>query len=256
VAGQHPAAAPAPEEVIPAMADRPAAVLWDFDGTLVDTEPLWLELERAVLEGLGGTWTPTLADELVGTTMGATAAILLRHAGRPGATAAETAEVADRLEHSMLRLLGEGQVPWQPGAERLLAQLGAAGIPSALVSSSPAAILDAAVRGLPPDVFAAVVAGDQGHEPKPDPAPYLHACARLGVAPAECVVVEDSPTGAAAGAAAGAWVLAVAGVVPVPPGRRRTVVDSLADVDLALLRRLAHTDLSSPGDAAAQPTDR
>lgn len=238
------------------MAHRPAAVLWDFDGTLVDTEPLWLELERAALEDLGGTWTPTLADELVGTTMGATARILLRHAGCPGATAAEIDEVADRLERSMLRLLGEGRVRWHVGAERLLSELGAAGIPSALVSSSPAAILDAAVRGLPPDVFAAVVAGDQGHEPKPDPAQYLHACERLGVAPAECVVVEDSPAGVAAGAAAGAWVLAVPGVVPVPPGHRRTVVGSLADVDLALLRTLAHTDLSSPGGAAGPATDR
>lgn len=216
----------------------PAAVLWDFDGTLVDTEPLWLELEREELEALGGTWSPALADELVGTTMAATARILLHHAGRPDPSAEDVEEVAGRLERAMQEHLAGGTVRWQPGAERLLEQLGAAGVPSALVSSSPASLLSAAVRALPAGVFSAVVAGDHGHEPKPHPAPYLVACERLGVAATDCVVVEDSPTGVAAGAAAGAWVVAVRGVIPVAHASRRLVVDSLESIDLPLLRSL------------------
>lgn len=149
----------------------PAAVLWDFDGTLMDTEPLWLELEREELEALGGTWSPALADELVGTTMAATAGALLCRAGRPDPSAEEVEEVAGRLERAMQGHLGGGAVRWQPGAERLLEALGAAGVPSALVSSSPASLLCAAVRALPAGVFSAVVAGDHGHRPKPHPAP-------------------------------------------------------------------------------------
>lgn len=219
----------------------PAAVLWDFDGTLMDTEPLWLELEREELEALGGTWSPALADELVGTTMAATAGILLRHAGRPDPTAEAVEEVAGRLERAMHGHLGGGAVRWQPGAERLLEELGSAGVPSALVSSSPASLLHAAVRALPAGVFSAVVAGDHGHRPKPHAAPYLAACAQLGVAAADCVVVEDSPTGVAAGTAAGAWVVAVRGVIPVEHAPRRLVVDSLETIDLPLLRRLPRT---------------
>ncbi|WP_424346857.1 HAD family hydrolase [Kocuria sp. CH-021] len=219
----------------------PAAVLWDFDGTLMDTEPLWLELEREELEALGGTWSPALADELVGTTMAATAGILLRRAGRPDPSADEVETVADRLERAMHARLGGGAVRWQPGAERLLEELGAAGVPSAIVSSSPAALLRAAVRTLPPGVFSAVVAGDHGHRSKPHPAPYLAACELLGVAAADCVVVEDSPTGAAAGTAAGAWVVAVRGVIPVEHAPRRLLVDSLESIDLPLLRSLPRT---------------
>jgi HAD superfamily hydrolase (TIGR01509 family) len=137
----------------------------------------------------------------------------------------------------MVRLVLERGLPLQPGAAALLAALDAAGVPYALVTASSRAIMDAVLKvtGL---TFAVTVCGEDVRRAKPDPEPYLLAAARLGVPPAGCVVLEDSPTGIAAARAAGCRVIAVPSV-PVPPSPGLITVKSLSEVGFDLLERLA-----------------
>jgi HAD superfamily hydrolase (TIGR01509 family) len=214
-------------------ARRPAglhAVLWDMDGLLVDSEPLWFVVEREVMARLGGQWGEADQEALIGGSLERTVSWLLAKAD--GVTAGR-ADVARWLVEGMARLVAERGLPLQPGAARLLAALDTAGIPYALVTASSRAIMDAVltVTGLR---FAVTVCGEDVRRPKPDPEPYLQAAARLGVPPAGCVVLEDSPTGIAAARAAGCPVIAVPSV-PVPPGPGLIAVASLEEVGFDLL---------------------
>jgi len=130
------------------------------------------------------------------------------------------------------------QAAVMPGVLDFLAELEAAGIPRALVSSSYRVLVDAALDGLAPITFNAVVVGDEVAHHKPHPEPYLLAAARLGVDPADCVALEDSPSGANSASAAGCMVIAVPSVAVIEPLDRRVVVKSVADIDLAFVRSL------------------
>ena len=216
---------------------RPAAlraVLFDMDGLLVDSEPLWFVVEREVMARLGGQWGEADQQALIGGSLERTVSWLLAKAG---AGAASRADVARWLVDGMARLVLERGLPLQPGAARLLAVLDAAGVPYALVTASSRAIMDAVLKvtGLS---FAVTVCGEDVRRAKPDPEPYLLAAARLGVPPAGCVVLEDSPTGIAAARAAGCPVIAVPSV-PVPPGPGLITIKSLDEVGFDLLERLA-----------------
>jgi HAD superfamily hydrolase (TIGR01509 family) len=129
--------------------------------------------------------------------------------------------------------------PWQPGAVALLDALCDAGIPCVLVTMSWRRLATAVVDLLPPGTFAGAVVGDEVPRGKPHPDPYLAAAGLLGVEPGACIALEDSPTGARSAQAAGCRVLAVPHVVDVPADLVDAVVPSLADVDVAMLRRLA-----------------
>ena len=119
---------------------------------------------------------------------------------------------------------------WRPGAIELLESLRAAGVPCALVSASYRVLLDAALAQLPMGTFQTSVAGDEVQQGKPHPEPYERACRALGVDARHCVVFEDSETGARAGNAAGALVIAVPNQVEIPPAPRRTRVGSLTEL--------------------------
>ncbi|HVM28729.1 MAG TPA: HAD family phosphatase [Mycobacteriales bacterium] len=219
------------------MSRRLEAVLWDMDGLLVDTEPLWTRAEHELAAHHGATFTAAAKAAVVGTRLEVAAPLLLQHAGVP-VTPAEVAWASSFLLERMVELFAE-PLPLAPGAGTLLAELAAAGVPMALVSSSYRVLVDAVLaRGVGP--FATTVAGDEVERGKPHPQPYLLAADRLGVDPARCVVLEDSPPGIASGTAAGCAVVAVPtlpGVVVAPAARRR-VVRSLEDVDVAGLREL------------------
>jgi HAD superfamily hydrolase (TIGR01509 family) len=120
------------------------------------------------------------------------------------------------------------RIPWTPGARELLDALRQAGIPVALVTMSYRRLADAVITGLPEGTFGAVVTGDVVREGKPHPEPYLRAAAQLGVDPARCVAIEDSPTGVASAEAAGCVTVVVEGVVAVAQAPGRTIVSSLA----------------------------
>ena len=215
----------------------PAAVLWDMDGLLVDTEPLWTVAEVELAERLGGTWGDDVKAAVVGTRLDVAVPTILAHYGRP-AGPAEVAEASGWLLARMVALFAQ-ELPVLPGVLDLLADLAAAGVPQALVSSSYRVLVDAVLAGgLGP--FAVTVAGDEVRHGKPHPEPYLTAASALGVDPARCVVLEDSLAGVLSGEAAGCAVLAVPGVagVVVEPQARRRVVSSLTGVtrhDLAAL---------------------
>ena len=213
----------------------PAAALWDFDGTLADTEPLWIEAEYELIGGLGGRWSEEQANELVGNSLLDSGAYILNAIGRRDLS---PAWVVEQLISRVVTLLSERPMPWRPGARQLLAAFGEAGVPCALVSASYRVLLEAALTQLPPGSFAVSVAGDEVERGKPHPEPYLRACAQLRVAAADCVVFEDSATGAASGNASGALVVAVPNRVPIPAAARRVRVPSLADLDVAAVSRL------------------
>ncbi|WP_328469415.1 HAD family hydrolase [Streptomyces sp. NBC_00448] len=212
---------------------RPAAVLFDMDGTLVDTEHLWWRAVTEIADRLGYRLTDADLPEVVGRPVGHTAGYLHRVVG-PAVT---EARIAAELDDAFAARVA-GDVQPQPGALRLLAELRDAGVPAALVTASPRRVVDLVLRTLGADWFALTVAAEDTVRPKPDPGPYLAAAARLGVPPRSCVAVEDSPPGLASARAAGCRVVAVPSTVPLAPGAGVLVVGSLEEVDLALLSSL------------------
>ena len=214
--------------------DGLAAVLFDMDGLLVDTEPLWLETETAVMARLGAPWTPQDQQALLGGSMQRTVSYLLGKATRP--VPPET--VARWMLDGMLDRAADGRVVVRPGARELVAEVAAAGLPYALVTSSERRFAEAvlAVTGM---TFPVTVCGEDVTATKPDPEPYLLAAKLLDADPARCVALEDSPNGVASAAAAGCRVLAVPSLLPIPPAPGRLVLGSLRDVTLATLRDLA-----------------
>jgi HAD superfamily hydrolase (TIGR01509 family) len=209
------------------------AVLFDMDGLLVDSEPLWFEVEHAVMSRLGGHWTAQDQQALVGGSLHRSVDYLLRRASRP----ASHEQVADWLVSGMADMLAEREAVAMPGAIDLLAKLRAAGIPRVLVTSSERVIMDAVLASLGRHniQFDATVCGADVGRPKPDPEPYERAAALIGADPARCVALEDSPNGVVSALAAGCITIAVPGVAQVEPRPGLTIVDSLADVDIALL---------------------
>lgn len=224
---------------VPALGTRTAegsalqAVLLDMDGTLVDTEGFWWDVEVEVFAALGHPLDDSWRHVVVGGPMTRSAGFLIE-ATRADITLAElTTLLNEGFEDRIGRTL-----PLMPGAARLLAELFAHEIPTALVSASHRRIIDRVLTALGPQHFALTVAGDEVSRTKPYPDPYLLAAAGLGVDPARCAVVEDTATGVASAEAAGCQVVVVPSVAPIAPAARRTVVTSLEEVDLAFLRGL------------------
>ena len=216
---------------------KPAAVLWDMDGLLVYTEPVWTIAEEELAERLGGTWSPDLKARIVGTRLDVAVPTILRWYAVDAGPAA-VAEASAWLLGRMTELFA-AEVSVLPGVTALLEALAEAGVPMALVSSSYRVLVDAVLaHGLGP--FAVTVAGDEVAHGKPAPEPYLLAASRLGVDSSACVVLEDSAAGVASGQAAGCAVVAVPSVpgVRITPAARTLVVESLAGLGLTDLRCL------------------
>ncbi|MER7567390.1 HAD family hydrolase [Streptomyces sp. NPDC048523] len=209
------------------------AVLLDMDGTLVDTEGFWWDVEVEVFARLGHTLDDSWRHVVVGGPMTRSAGFLIE------ATGADITlpELSVLLNQGFEERIGHA-LPLMPGATRLLAELSAHRIPTALVSASHRRIIDRVLDALGHRHFALTVAGDEVPRTKPHPDPYLFAAAGLDADPARCAVVEDTATGVAAAEAAGCQVVAVPSVAPILPAPGRTVVGSLEDVDLAFLRGL------------------
>ncbi len=181
----------------------PAAVLWDMDGTLVDTEPYWLAAEAELVQSFGGVWSHEDGLALVGSGLWHSAGVLQ---GR-GVDLSDT-EIIDHLTNRVLERIAVS-LPWRPGARELLASVREAGTPTALVTMSIRRMAEHIVSLLPFDGFDVVVAGDDVTHSKPHPEPYLNAAAILGVDAVDCIAIEDSTTGLAAAVASGAVSIGV-----------------------------------------------
>jgi len=211
-----------------------AAVLFDMDGLLVDTEPLWFETETEVMGRLGTQWTKQDQEALLGGSMERTVGYLLAKATRP----ASPQDIERWMTEGMLDRVRAGRVEIRPGARELLAEVAAAGLPYALVTSSERPLAEAVLAGTG-FRFPVTVCGDDVSTTKPDPAPYLLAAKLLEVMPGSCVALEDSLNGVASATAAGCAVVAVPSFVDIPSAPGRLVVGSLLDVSVATLRDLA-----------------
>lgn len=182
----------------------PAAVLWDMDGTLVDTEDYWMSAEKALVEKFGGSWTHEQALTLVGQGL-ETSGRILQAAG----VQMTVPDIIDHLTERVMETLVEHGSPLRPGAAALVAELRAAGVRCALVTMSFRRMADLAIVPFGADAFDVIVTGDVATRPKPFPDAYLQACVALGIDPADAVAIEDSPTGVRAAVAAGVPTIGV-----------------------------------------------
>lgn len=215
----------------------PLAVLWDMDGTLVDTEPYWIESEFEIVEQHGGSWSHEHAMNLVGGDLLESGRYIHEHSGIDLTPDRIVEELLDRV---VARVSNE--VPWRPGALELLDDLRTNGVRCALVTMSYRRFVAPILAMLPIDTFEVIVTGDTVSQGKPHPEPYEKAAAILGVDPAHTIAIEDSNTGARSAEAAGCTVLVVQNHVPVLPGERRIFVDTLVGMMTG--------DLPVPGAAA------
>lgn len=182
----------------------PEAVLWDMDGTLVDSEPYWIAAEVPLVERFGGTWSHEQSLQLVGLGL-EDAARIFQDAG----VRMSVPDIIDDLTDEVMRQFQTRGVPFRPGARELLASLRDAGVKTALVTMSMRRMAASVVDLIDFDAFDVIVAGDDATRPKPYPDPYLQACEALGVAVGATVAIEDSPNGLRSAVASGAATIGV-----------------------------------------------
>jgi HAD superfamily hydrolase (TIGR01509 family) len=216
-------------------AGRPAAVLFDMDGTLVDSERVWDIGLRELAREYGGELSDVARVAMIGGSMDSSMEILHEDIGQPWRDIATSAEW---LNNRMTQLYA-AELTWRPGARELLTATREAGIPTALVTNTARALVEVALDAIGRHWFDAVVCGDEVAATKPDAEPYLAAARLLGVPIEHCVAIEDSPVGVTSAHAAGAAVIAVPHDAAVTPRAGVRIVDSLTAVDLELLAALS-----------------
>jgi HAD superfamily hydrolase (TIGR01509 family) len=210
------------------------AVLWDMDGTLLESEQLWDIGMRALSLHLGGPMSEQTRIATIGGPLDLSVWRTFDGLGLDPTPDEQTA-AEDWLNAHMAGLFAQG-LPWRPGAREALAAVRAAQLGQVLVTNTGRQLCDVALDTLGREHFDHTVCGDEVPAGKPDPAPYLRAAALLGLDPAQCLAIEDSPTGAASAEAAGCPVLVVPSLVEVPGSPRRVFRSSLAELTVADLR--------------------
>lgn len=221
---------------------KPTAVLWDYDGTLLETEEVWITSEIEVMRSIGVVWTYEQGLQMCGASSSITVTTMLDVAeeqlGRRPDVHPEV--FFEQVYRGVAQHIQTGELPWRPGALELLEGLNDRGVPMAVVSASPPDLLQAGLRRMPGGLFATAISGPEMPRSKPAPDGYLMAADRLGVDPYDCIVIEDSIPGTTAGRAAGAVVIAVPCMTPLPTAAGQVNIDTLAGLGPDDLTRIWH----------------
>jgi HAD superfamily hydrolase (TIGR01509 family) len=210
----------------------PDAVLWDMDGTIVDTEHYFLAAVEEIIAADGGTWNAGNSGLLVGANLWVLAGAVIDS----GVERAPADIIDDILARVTSRV--REHIPWRPGAMELLQDLRKQNVTTALVTMSFRSLAEEIVAAIPFDAFDVLVTGDDVNQGKPDPEAYLKAAHLLGVDIRKCTVIEDSPPGVAAAVASGASVVAVPLHVDLPQSTAYSIWGSLTDKDIRDIREV------------------
>lgn len=202
----------------------PKAVLWDMDGTLIDSEPYWIAAETPLVERFGGTWTHEDALQLIGNDLEGSARIL-----RGRGVDMPVPDIVDHLTDRVLAQLTERGIPFRPGAHEFLRGLRERGVKTALVTMSRHRMAAHVAGLLDFDAFDVIFGGDDVERPKPYPDAYLAGARALGVDIRDCVALEDSPTGLRAAVASGAATIGVPNLVALDGLGASVLWDTLAE---------------------------
>ena len=213
----------------------PAAVLFDMDGTLIDSEHLWLQGERTVMQEMGGLWDQEDQAHCLGGPIERAVDYMIAKAQ----SEQSQTQVLDRLLVVMGELYQHSPLQWCPGARELLVEALDRHIPTALVTASWRRIIDVVHSAINHDLgreaFSITIGGDEVESTKPHPEPYVTAAHQLGLATHDCLALEDSPPGAASAHAAGCRVVAIPHITPIAPQPHLVLVESLVGHNLESL---------------------
>lgn len=209
------------------------AVLFDMDGTIIDSEPYWMESEQALAEKHNGKWTEQDGLDVVGMSLDKSSALLRDRAGIP----MEPTEIVDHLTAEVQKKLSL-VIPWRPGAKELLQDLRANGVKTALVTMSMHRMAKQVADAIEFDAFDVIVAGDDVRHGKPHPEAYLQAAEKLGFPPERCIAFEDSLSGLTSAEAAGTKAIGIPHIVPIPEQPGRILWSTLVGVNYKQLRKL------------------
>ena len=210
------------------------AVLWDMDGTLVDTEPYWLKSEQAFAERHDAHWELGDVEQFIGFSLYDTADILRKKFNLQDYT---DQQIVDELTNGVVEQI-EDKLPFRPGALELLNELREKGIPTALVTMSMSDMAKSVVSRIPFKAFDVVLGGDQVQFGKPHPEPYIRAAEKLGLRPSECVALEDSKTGLTSAETAGTVAIGIPHIAKIPEQTGRILIDSLEGMTVAKLQSI------------------
>ena len=217
--------------------DLPGAVLFDMDGTLIDSEHLWLLAEQRIMNDLGGTWSNVDQEYCLGGPLERVAEYMIASAGSTRSVERVGFDLMDEVEALMRR----EPIRWRPGARELLTEATELGIATALVTASWRRLVMALHERLALDIgvdpFTVIVPGDEVSRGKPHPDPYLSAMTLLRRAPVDCMAIEDSPTGVAAAVASGCKVVAVPHIANIEAHPSLSIVRSLGGETIQSLWR-------------------
>lgn len=211
----------------------PKAVLWDLDGTLIDSEPYWMKSEIELAERHGATWTEEDGKSLVGMALKDSTRLM----GERFGVELDQDKVINELTDSVTEQLRR-EIPWRPGAQELLRELRRKGVKTALVTMSLRRMALQVVESIPFKAFDVIVAGDDVVHGKPHAEPYLKAAQLLGVDPRDCVAFEDSISGILSAEAAGTKAVGIPNVMVIPANPDRILWETLEGVRLKQLKQL------------------
>ena len=204
----------------------PSAVLWDMDGTIIDSEPYWVAAEIDLVHKFGGQWSHEDGLQLVG--QGLThSALVLQNAG----VDLSVDDIVNTLTDHVIDLL-QDSVPWRPGAVQMLTAVAEAGIPQALVTMSIERMARLVADVVPGTPLSVIVAGDHVTNPKPDPEAYMLGAQLLGVSALDCVAFEDSNAGILSATSAGAVTIGLPNLIDISVSPADAFWPSLAEKSL------------------------